>query len=221
MRTSTATNEIAAALAKAQGAFHVAAKSSENTHFRTRYAGLAEFVSAAREALSANGLAVIQAPDQRRGSFVLVTRLTHTSGQWFESHYPLPAQGNPQQLGSAITYARRYALAAMLCLVADADDDGEAAKETLTQTSVIRPQQNVRPAADPEVIATRLKREIDKVPDLDLLTKWAQERKADLDGLPERERTAVRLHYRGRKEFFAGGVILNGAHPAEPTEAVT
>lgn len=94
-------------------------------------------------------LAEVEAPDMRRGAFVLVTRLTHASGQWFESLYPLPSNGGPQQLGSAITYARRYALAAMLSVVADEDDDGEVAKDATA--SVKQPPKAHRP--DPEVLA--------------------------------------------------------------------
>lgn len=210
MRSSLETNEIAAALAKAQGAFRTASKSNVNPHFKTRYASLADLMEAVRQPLSDNGLAIVQAPDMRREAFVLVTRLTHASGQWFESLYPLPTNGGPQQLGSAITYARRYALAAMLSVAADEDedDDGEVAKDATA--SVKRPPKQYRP--DPEVALARLKKSIDAVPDLDLLLKWRAQHEADLSALPDAERAALGMHYKARKLLLSGGVTPNGAN---------
>lgn len=214
MRSSATTNDIAAALAKAQGAFHTAAKSNVNPHFRTRYASLADVMEAVRKPLSDNGLAIVQAPDMRRGAFVLVTRLTHASGQWFESLYPLPSNGGPQQLGSAITYARRYALAAMLSVVADEDDDGEVAKDATA--SVKQPPKAHRP--DPEVLADRLKKSIDQLPDLDLLEKWPVAHSAALEALPEELRNDVRMHFRARKMLLSGGIKLNGVNGHQDAE---
>lgn len=124
---SEAINEISAALAKAQGQIEGASKGKVNPAFKSKYADLASIWDACREALSTNGLAVLQIPNETPDGMLLTTMVTHSSGQWFRSSYPVrPVQATPQGLGSAITYARRYALMAMVG-IAPEDDDGEAA----------------------------------------------------------------------------------------------
>lgn len=124
---SDAINEISAALAKAQGQIEGASKGKVNPAFKSKYADLASIWDACREALSTNGLAVLQIPNETPDGMLLTTMVTHSSGQWFRSSYPVrPVQATPQGLGSAITYARRYALMAMVG-IAPEDDDGEAA----------------------------------------------------------------------------------------------
>jgi ERF superfamily len=122
--TSEQVNELAAALAKAQGAMSSAAMNKVNPHFKSKYADLASVFDAARKPLSDNGLAVTQTIDGPD----LVTRLLHTSGQWLESKYPLPVTARPQEMGSALTYARRYSLSAIIGIAADEDDDANAAE---------------------------------------------------------------------------------------------
>lgn len=120
-------NELATALAKAQARIANASKDGENPHFRSSYATLASVWDACRAPLGENGLSVIQAMSESERGFVLVTTLAHSSGQWMVSRYPvLPTKNDPQGLGSALTYARRYSLAAMVG-VSPSDDDGEAA----------------------------------------------------------------------------------------------
>lgn len=63
------------------------------------------------------------------GRFVLAYRLMHAGGDSQEGVYPLPAQGSAQEYGSAITYARRYALCSVVGVAAEDDDDGQAAKD--------------------------------------------------------------------------------------------
>lgn len=150
MTTSESINEIAGAMAKAQGAMGGAMKDAKNPFFNSKYADLASVWEACREALSANGLSVVQFPktayrgepepyewtaksgEKRYGVRVVcvvsvLTRLTHSSGQWMEDEVStmLPT-GDPQAVGSAITYLRRYALQSVAG-VAPEDDDGEAA----------------------------------------------------------------------------------------------
>ena len=116
--------ELAKALSAAQGEMGHAAKSRQNPHFRSSYADLASVLDACREPLAKHGLAVVQLA---LGD-VLVTRLLHTSGQWLSATTPIVAkERSPQAYGSAVTYARRYALSALVG-VAQADDDGEAAE---------------------------------------------------------------------------------------------
>ncbi len=129
MSQSDQINELASALAKAQGRITGALKDSENPFFKSKYADLAAVWDACREALSQNGLAVIQTTGMDEFGLNLETTLAHSSGQWIKGILPIrPIKNDPQGIGSAITYARRYALAALVG-VAQVDDDGNAASQ--------------------------------------------------------------------------------------------
>lgn len=125
---SCAIAALAAALAKAQGKIAGASKDKTNPHFKSSYADLASVWEACRDALSENGLAVLQ-PVFADGARVTVTTiLTHSSGEWISTDLTMTsAQSTPQAIGSCITYARRYALASLVG-VAPEDDDGEGAQ---------------------------------------------------------------------------------------------
>jgi len=123
MTHSEQTDKLAAALVKVQAAIKPAVKSSANPFFKSKYADLGEVWNACREALTANGIAVVQGGD----GDCLQTTLLHTSGQWISGSFRLMAiKPDPQAMGSAITYMRRYSLASMVGVQAE-DDDGEAA----------------------------------------------------------------------------------------------
>jgi len=119
---------LATALAAAQGEIDNASKDAKNPHFGNKYADLASVWEACRGPLSKHGLCVLQ-PTYLDGSRVVVrTILAHKSGEWIASDLSTaPTRPGPQELGSAITYLRRYALSAMVG-IAPADDDGEAAE---------------------------------------------------------------------------------------------
>lgn len=121
--------KIAEALAKAQVGIKGAVKDSQNPHFRSQYADLASVWDSCHEHLNANGIAIVQQTETIDGRMALVTRLVHTSGQWFRSEWPIkPQQDTPQGVGSAVTYARRYSLAAIAGVAPRGDDDdGNAA----------------------------------------------------------------------------------------------
>lgn len=125
---SEAINEMAAALAKAQGEIENAALNKINPHFKNKYADLASVRDSIRAPLAKNGISYTQTMEFRETGMVLVTTLWHTSGQWISSEYPLPTTARPQELGSALTYARRYSLSAIVGNSADEDDDAEAAE---------------------------------------------------------------------------------------------
>ena len=129
MLKSDSINEIATALAKAQGKIKAALKDSSNPFYKSKYADLSAIWGACREALSENGLSVTQLAFATEGNSVgIETVLLHSSGQWLGEKMILPvAKFDAQGIGSAITYARRYALAAIVGVVADDDDDGEKA----------------------------------------------------------------------------------------------
>lgn len=150
MKKSENINELAAALAKAQAKIESATKSAKNPFYKSNYADLPAVWASCREHLTGNGLSIAQLTDTGENGILLETVLMHSSGQWISSLYPvnpLPdkeGRETPQALGSAITYARRYALMALVGIVADfEDDDGEKAmgREVYSQPHVPNAQQ--------------------------------------------------------------------------------
>lgn len=122
-------NELISALAKAQGKIITAKKDKQNPYFKSSYADLSSIWDACRLALSENGLAVVQSVQVHEQKMELITTLAHSSGQWIKSQMPIvTAKVDPQSIGSALTYYRRYALAAIVGVAAsEEDDDGNAA----------------------------------------------------------------------------------------------
>lgn len=121
--------ELATALAKAQGEMTLASEDKVNPHFKSSYASLGSVWDACRIPLSKNGLSIIQNPQVENGELFLVTMLLHSSGQWMKSKMPVTnAKNTPQALGSCITYMRRYALSSMVGIAPGDDDDANAAQ---------------------------------------------------------------------------------------------
>jgi hypothetical protein len=117
------------ALSRVQGAMSFARKDSVNPSYSSRYSTLAACLDACRSQLADNCLAVIQTIRADNNDVMhLFTRLVHgQSGEWIASDYPIICQmDNPQSVGSAITYARRYSLCAIVGIASE-DDDGEHA----------------------------------------------------------------------------------------------
>ncbi len=162
MNTSEQINEVATALAKAQGQITGALKDSTNPHFKSSYADLASIWDACRSALSSNGLAVVQMTDKSdKDEVIVVTRIMHSSGQWIEGTLALPvSKADAQGYGSALTYARRYGLAAAVG-IAQVDDDGNLA-------SAARPskQHSIDPGTAADMLAS-----LDEAVSLDDLRK--------------------------------------------------
>jgi hypothetical protein len=128
MLQSESVKELNTALAKAQGELFAAKKDSINPHFKSKYADLASVWEACREALSSNGLSVTQMPAEFQNNIMtLVTRLSHSSGEWLEQTMTCPVgKPDPQGIGSCLTYMRRYALAAVVGVYQDDDDANSA-----------------------------------------------------------------------------------------------
>ena len=121
--------ELYTALSNAQGKIENAKKTSLNPHFKSRYTDLAAVWDACREAMTSEGLAVVQLPcEAPPGHVGLVTIITHKSGQSLQEKFfmPVAQANNPQAVGSALTYAKRYALLGAAG-IAPEDDDGNAA----------------------------------------------------------------------------------------------
>jgi hypothetical protein len=145
MMRSEAINELATALALAQGEIAHAKKESENPHFKHRYADLASIWDACRGALTKRGLSIVQSPRLIAGGDLWLveveTTLLHQSGQSLSDILAVPVNpASAQAVGSAITYARRYALASFVG-VAPEDDD-------MTAGSGARPARTRDVAAD-------------------------------------------------------------------------
>ena len=129
-QTSPTTAKLDMALAKAQAEIEAAAKDKVNPHFRSRYADLTAIWDACRFALGRHQLSLTQWPvHSEDGKLHLITRVAH-AGEWLLCEMSIPvSKQDPQGFGSAITYAKRFALSAALGVVADEDDDGNKASE--------------------------------------------------------------------------------------------
>ena len=122
---------LATALAKAQGKMKNATLNKVNPHFRSRYADLAAIRDAAIPALAEQGIALVQAIETREYGTVVVTKLLKGE-EAISSECPVIVgdKCKPQEFGSALTYARRYSMAAIVGISADEDDDANAAEDS-------------------------------------------------------------------------------------------
>ncbi len=126
--TSKEIGELVKALAKVQGSIKPAKRESTNPFFKAKYADLTSVWDSCRKELSQNNLVVIQTTKSNNGMVTVITRLAHESGQWIRGEISLrPVKTDPQGYGSALTYARRYSLAAMVGIATGEDDDAEDA----------------------------------------------------------------------------------------------
>lgn len=144
MYQSESINELAQALAKAQGEMSAATKDCSNPFFNSKYADLNSVWNACREPLSKNGLSIIQTTEPIEGGHNLNTILVHSSGQWIKSSLNMVLDLSPQinkfgkevkpnplhLMGSYLTYYRRYALAAIVGVAPDEDEDGNLASNS-------------------------------------------------------------------------------------------
>ncbi len=135
MKHSETLGKLAPALVAAQSGLKPIGKDGTNPAFRSRYVTLDAMLEAVRPALAGQGLAILQGitfpettGEGRLVGITVETRLVHSSGEWMASHVPVPVgKADAHGLGSALSYGRRYGLAALLSLAADDDDDGNAA----------------------------------------------------------------------------------------------
>lgn len=147
---SEAINELATALAKAQAEIEKASKDGKNPHFKSKYATLSSVWEACKPALTANGLSVVQTMDDghESGHVVIVTTLLHSSGQWIRGRHKIRlVKDDAQGSGSAISYGRRYGLAALVGVCTE-DDDAESAVDRTRQN-------NTRPMPSREPYSTK------------------------------------------------------------------
>lgn len=144
MEHSETLTDLAAALSKAQSEVEGAVKGKVNPAFRSRYADLASVWEACREALTTNGLSVIQSPGEmiEGKSMAMTTMLLHSSGQWVRDRLTIPVgKLDAHGYGSATTYARRFALAAFVGVAPEDDDGNAAAKPKPPASNADEPEQ--------------------------------------------------------------------------------
>jgi len=144
MITSDSIANLTLALSIVQGKMTHAVKDSANPFFKSKYADLESVWDACRSLLSENGLAIMQFPglySELDKSMSLTTIISHKSGEFITQEMSVPVtKADAQGAGSAITYMRRYALAAVVGVV-QADDDGNAASNPQSKPAVVKPKE--------------------------------------------------------------------------------
>lgn len=167
MEKSESIKELVTALSKVQSVLQTAHKSTKNPFFHSNYADLRAIWDVAKQPLTNNGLSIVQIPEIEGENIILLTMLAHISGEYIISRYKVnpmrqvkdkgwEKSDDPQSIGSAITYARRYALCAMVGIVTEEeDDDGESAmgrgkKNGEQKGAIIDEGKQFSPPSDPE-----------------------------------------------------------------------
>lgn len=144
MNKSESITELSKALVKFHSEMGKVSKDAKNPFYKNKYASLSNIIEAVNKPLNDNGLSIVQMPCIEG----LTTMLVHSSGEWISStsSTPVKDESDPQKLGSAITYARRYALGAILSLNIDEDDDGQKASVPVQkQSSQATPKSELKP----------------------------------------------------------------------------
>lgn len=181
---ATPVDTFAEAFVKLQAAIKPAIKDANNPAFRSKYADLGAVWEAIKGPLTDNGFSIIQSPNFEGETMWLETIVLHISGDKMTGRYPLrPTKQDPQGFGSALTYARRYSISAMLGVIADEDDDGNAASRPAAPrpTHVAALPPDPQPAQfdpDPDGQASNWvntqKAFITSAPDLPAIYEWVE-----------------------------------------------
>lgn len=127
--------ELISALVAAKKEIPAIKKTAVNPFFNSNYAALENILEVVEPILLKNGLVIVQTTD----SASLITTLYHTSGHSLSGSYPLPTGLDSQKLGAAVTYARRYAISALLSLATEPDDDGNVASKLSKKEGLSKP----------------------------------------------------------------------------------
>ena len=151
MKTSESITNISKALVAFGQSMPKVPKDKVNPHFKSKYASLSIMIEKATPILAANKLVIVQQID----GDALTTTLLHESGEYITATATMPCSNptNPQAMGSAITYARRYAYGSILSLDIDDDDDANAATAVPKQVTQPKPQPKVVPKAERIIVS--------------------------------------------------------------------
>lgn len=145
MNKSESIKELSTALSIFQGEIKNPSNTATNPFFKSKYAPLNDVLNLVRPILSKNGLSIVQAPSGDGENIIVTTTLLHQSGEWLEFP-PLVLKADKataQGAGSAITYARRYAISAILGISSEDDDDGNEA-EPKKDKPIDKPKEEVK-----------------------------------------------------------------------------
>jgi hypothetical protein len=193
MNKSETIGKLAAALVKAQIQMRPAIKDSNNPFFKSKYADLKEVIDTVKIPLNSFGITFLQIVEvDEQGRQVVETTLLHESGEFISGKTLVVTakQNDPQALGSAITYAKRYGLQAM-CGIPTEDDDGEAAMAR---------KQKVQSGSVTQLYTLKMMvKELKKTPSqIQKMLEWVGSKSKSLDGLTEDEASKLIQALRGR-----------------------
>lgn len=163
MKTSESIKQIAGALCKVQAELKDPARDTKGGF--GKYVPLDGLLKEVRPLLTKHGLSVMQIPTSPDGTTIsMITVLMHTSSEYieFDALTLRLGRGTPQDAGSAITYARRYALSAILGVAWDNDDDGAKASEVAPPAPAIAPKTDEKAALIQSIAATAKTREMSR-----------------------------------------------------------
>lgn len=210
MKTSETIGKISEALAKAQAIITNPTKDAVNPHFRNRYASLDTGLNIVRSALSANNICFTQGTRLDGDLLVLETLLAHSSGEWMQSEYPVARfPVKQQELGSAMTYAKRYSLFALVGIAGEDDDDGNESKQSIQSSNARKPmngQNNGRslPEPEPQRDETMLDAIMSSLKSAEALPEWKKENDARIANLTDQEKEILRVAYSTRLHELKG-----------------
>ena len=207
IETSADTAKLDAALAKAQGEIEAASKDKTNPAFKSRYADLTAIWGACRPALAKHAISVTQWPvHSEDGRLHMITRIAH-GGEWIKAHFSIPVtKQDPQGYGSATTYAKRFTLAAALGVVADEDDDGNAASSRPTP-----PHAKAEPAKPAESLADTILRRFNEAESATAFEELAQRARAKWSQLSTGDKARVSNAIEARSAYWAQSPALEAA----------
>lgn len=207
-------DQIATALAAAQASMPNAAFNRVNPHFKSRYADLAAIRDASLPHLTKNGLAIVQftSVSAENGTIHLHTKLIHKSGQSIEGAWPIP-HGTPQQMGSALTYAKRYGWASIIGMTADDDDDANAAetiKPARNGVSEVTLGQETLPKSKSRPVYDALIKEMRAITVKSDLSKWGLENSSRIYSMHGDFQKWFRDEYKNHITAIEEGVTEDG-----------
>lgn len=218
---SNSITKLAPALVKLQAALTPAHASGENPFFKRgenshKYAKLEDCWEAVRKPLAENKFAVLQRTLKGDGQLItLETMLIHESGEFISGHLTLrPVKADPQGMGSAITYARRYGLAAIVGLVQEDDDGNEASQPSAQESRVVPVEGDAfvgsaeKPQTSSKVSQTPLAKELDTINDQETLANWITKRAFEFEAETKKSNKAWGPFYGACKRCG----ISNGSH---------
>lgn len=203
MKTSESIKDLATAMAAAQGVLTNPPKNKTNPHFKSSYVDLSDGLEVIRKCFSKHGLAFIQGTSIVDGMIVLNTRITHLSGQWIESEYPVGGLGKPQEMGSGMTYARRYALFSMVGVAGEDDDDGNAAQAAEPAKPAKAVAKQMQPGMTPDDSTKLLgviKAVMESCKTVATLSEWASEHKEQIAMLLPAHRKELEGDYKAYRD---------------------